>query len=606
MVRRGPDRSGLKCWDSASLGSRRLSIFDLTDAGAQPMVSRCNEVGIVFNGAIYNFKELRQELQGRGHRFQSQTDTEILLEGYQEWGMTELLSRIRGIFAIALWDNANQRLFLARDRLGVKPLCYTIQGGRIAFASTARALRVAGLAEGIDPLAVSEYLEFGYVTDKRSIYENVTKVAAAHLVQWSKGSVSDTEYWVPPTVPEGGPSFEEAVEETERLFLRAVEARLAADVPVGALLSGGVDSSLVCWAVSKLAGDVKAFTVAVSGDAVDESFDAAETARDLGLRHQVLNVSSLNIPNLDELSAAFPEPFACESALGMLAISRAVKSEATVLLTGDGGDEVFLGYPTHRRLLIAQRLATVLPATASRSWYTARRLIAAAAQLQRPMHLLDFATGGLGAVASAHDGWPKYQETGMLGDRLVEAKPWHRDIPWSPAAGRRVLSDWMEYHRHGMFVGEFMTKVDGATMHHSLEARSPFLDQEMWEFGAKLPYHLRLRNGTPKAVLRELAKRHCGQRVAKWKKKRLPHSSATLACWSLAGCRQGGFRSSLLEEGGWIQGGVLRHELERAVTRNWAPQRIWYLYVLESWLRYEAGARAHAPQVAIATPELVR
>jgi asparagine synthase (glutamine-hydrolysing) len=606
LNRRGPDGRGLRCWGGATLGSCRLSIFDLTCAGQQPMVSECKQVGLVFNGAIYNFKELRRELEGQGHRFRSQTDTEVLLEGYREWGMNELLSRIRGMFAIALWDNANETLFLARDRLGVKPLYYTIQGGRIAFASTARALRVAGLADDIDPLGVAEFLEFGYVTDGRSIYQNVAKVAGAHLVQWSKGYVRDTEYWAPPAVLETAPRFEEAVQETERLLLRAVEARLAADVPVGALLSGGVDSSLVCWAVSKLGGDLNVFTVAVSGESVDESADAAETARELGLRHHVLNVSSLRIPNLDELSAAFPEPFACESALGLLAISRVVKPEATVLLTGDGGDEVFLGYPTHRRLLMAQRLATVLPETASRSWYPARRMMTSSKQLKRLMHLLDFASGGLGAVTNAHDGWPMYQQTGMLGERLVAAELWQRHINWSPIAGKRVLADWMEYHRHGMFVGEFMTKVDGATMHHSLEARSPFLDQELWEFGAKLPYHLRLRNGTPKAVLRELAKRHCGKRVANGKKRgfRIPVQRWLVGRW-LDAVRET-FRSSLLEEGGWIQGDAVRRELERAAIQHSAPQQIWYLYVLESWLRYEAGARDHTPQVAVATPELAR
>lgn len=606
LRRRGPDSSGVKCWDAAALGSCRLSIFDLTSAGQQPMVSRDKEVGLVFNGAIYNFKSLRRDLEGQGHRFRSQTDTEVLLEGYQEWGISELLSRIRGMFAFALWDNVTERLFLARDRLGVKPLYYTIQGGRIAFASTARALRAAGLADEIDPLAVAEFLEFGYVTDGRSIYQNVSKVAGAHLVQWSKGSILDTEYWAPPAVLETRPSFEEAVEETERLFLRAVETRLAADVPVCVLLSGGVDSSLVCWAVSRLGGDVKAFTVAVSGDPVDESYDAAETARELGLRHRVLNVSSLTIPNLDELSGAFAEPFACESALGMLAISRAVKSEATVLLTGEGGDEVFLGYPTHRRLLMAQRLANYLPETVSRAWYTARRFIVSTAQFQRPMHLLDFATGGLGAVTNAQDGWPKYEESGMLGERLVGAKPWQRYIEWSPAAGRRLLGDWMEYHRRGRFVGEFMTKVDGATMYHSLEARSPFLDQELWEFGAKLPYHLRLRKGMQKAVLREIAKRHVGQRVSRGKKKgfSVPVQRWLAGRW-LDAVRES-FRGSLLEQGGWIRGDVVRRELESAAIRNWAPQQIWYLYVLESWLRYEASARVQTPQLPIATPELVR
>src|SRR5688500_15821861 len=245
LARRGPDGEGLEGWNEALLGHRRLSIFDLSDAGRQPMLSPDGSIGIVFNGAIYNFRELRVELEAAGYSFKSHTDTEVLVHGYDAWGLDRLLERIRGMFAIALWDDRKRKLFLVRDRLGVKPLLYSNHDGHIAFASTARALRAGGFADEIDDLAIADYLEFGYVTDNRSIYRGVSKVAAGTLVEWTAGRISTREYWRPPVPTGKQPSFPEAVEETERLFVRAVERRLFADVPVGSLLSGGVDSSLV-------------------------------------------------------------------------------------------------------------------------------------------------------------------------------------------------------------------------------------------------------------------------------------------------------------------------------------------------------------------------
>jgi asparagine synthase (glutamine-hydrolysing) len=249
LARRGPDAEGIESWDGATLGHRRLSIFDLSDAGRQPMLSPDGRVGVVFNGAIYNFPELRRELEGRGHVFRTRTDTEVLIHGYRAWGIDALLPRLRGMFAIGLWDAAARTLYLVRDRLGVKPLLYTVRDGRLAFASTARALRQAGAASEIDPGAVAEYLEFGYVTDDRSIYRGVAKVPAATVLEWRDGRMRMRTYWQPPAHMDFAGTFDDAVAETRRLLLQAVERRLQADVPVGALLSGGIDSSLVCWAM---------------------------------------------------------------------------------------------------------------------------------------------------------------------------------------------------------------------------------------------------------------------------------------------------------------------------------------------------------------------
>src|SRR5919107_4489463 len=574
LARRGPDGEGLETWDCAVLGHRRLAIFDLSEAGRQPMTSADGQVSVVFNGAVYNWRPLRAELEARGLKFRSQTDTEVLVEGYRVWGIDALVRKIRGMFAFGLWDARERKLFLVRDRLGVKPLLYAARpDGSLAFASTARALCRAGFAGAIDERAVAEFLEFGYVTDDRSIYEGVRKVPAATVLEWSEGGgVKSREYWAPPTAErESKLSFDEAVEEAERLFVRAVETRLQADVPVGALLSGGVDSSLVCWAVARLGGDVTAYTVGAPGDPSDESADARATAAALGVRHKVLGVSADDAPSVNELSAAYGEPFACASALGMLRISRAVREEATVLLTGDGGDDVFLGYPEHRHFRLAERLARATPDLAARAWLASREGFPRTGPLKRVASFMNYAAGGLGAVADAHDGLPSYRRMGMLGERLKDANVAQRSIEWSRESARDLLTEFLAYDRRTRFVGEYLTKVDGATMHHSLEARSPFLDQELWEFAAALPYSLRMRGGMSKAVLREMARRRVGETVARGRKRGF---TVPVGRWVAGRWREQVaelLRDSLAEKHGWIRGAAALAQLEESARGGIAP-----------------------------------
>ncbi|MFL6229577.1 MAG: asparagine synthase (glutamine-hydrolyzing) [Pyrinomonadaceae bacterium] len=605
LARRGPDGEGAHGWRACVLGHRRLAIFDLSEAGRQPMLSRDGTVGVTFNGAIYNFRELRRELESRGTVFHSQTDTEVLVEGYRAWGIDRLVENLRGMFAFGLWDDNTRKLFLVRDRLGVKPLVYaTTPTGGVAFASNVRALQRAGLVGELDEQSVVDYLEFGYVPDSRVIYEGATKVAAGEIVEWSaEAGTRARTYWTPPAVQaKDAPSFEEAVEETERLFLRAVEMRLFADVPVGSLLSGGVDSSLVCWAIARLGGDVTAFTVGTPGDEWDETEDARATAAHLGIKHRVLALSADDAPTVEEQVSAYAEPFACASALGMLRVSRAVKGEATVLLTGDGGDDVFLGYPEHRHFQLAEKLARRLPTTAAGVWLKAGAAVPRVGALKRGASFLNYATGGLGAVASAHDGLPVYRREGLLGARLKDATVEQRLIPWAHASASNLLTEFLDYDRRTRFVGEYLTKVDGATMRHALEARSPFLDQDLWEFAARLPYDVRLHGGQQKAVLRELARKHLGERVAAGRKRGF---GVPVQRW-LAGRWRARLEElltdSLVERHGWIDAAAARALLTRTATRGSVPNQLWYIFVLETWLRHEQNdaatvANAHGEEL---------
>jgi asparagine synthase (glutamine-hydrolysing) len=573
-------------------GHRRLAIIDLSDAGRQPMLNAAGDVGIVFNGCIYNFQELRRELEQAGRVFRSHCDTEVLVEGYQEWGVAKMLPKLRGMFAFAIWDQKNRRLTMARDRLGVKPLVYAATGQGIAFASTVGALREAGYGGEIDPAAVLEFLEYGFVTDERCIYEGLRKLPPATMLEWQDGRIRESTYWVLPECDESGKiGFEEAVEETERLLVEAVRLRLIADVPVGALLSGGIDSALICWATAKLNANVKAYTVGVPGE-TSETAAAAQTARILGIPHEVVTPPAEKPVLLDEMLAAYSEPFGSQSAQGMLMVSRVVKPTATVLLTGDGGDDVYLGYPFFLHAWRAQKLRRSLPASAVRFWRGIRPLVPKVGLSRRASNFLSYATDGIGAFVRAHDGLPYLESRSALGDKLKAVALAQRQIVPSGDSARRLLSDVFEYHLKGQFLSEFMTKVDGATMHYALEARSPLLDHKIWEFAAALSPEVRFHGGGLKAVLREIVRRRVSPEIAGRVKQGFTvpvgrHLTAGNNRNDLEALR----KSSKLEQEGWLRQGSLARLVEEAGRSQDVSAQLWHLLLLEHWLN-EQGVPA--------------
>ncbi len=591
LRRRGPDSAGTYEFDNATLGHRRLAIFDLSPLGHQPMLSPDGSIGLVFNGAIYNFRPLRRELEEQGYTFKSETDTEVLIHGFRAWGIERLVEKIRGMFAFALWDEREQRLFLVRDRLGVKPLVYARDEHSLAFASTTRALRAGGFANEVSADAIAEFLQFGFITERRAVYQEISKLPPASIAEWSRKGFRVWQYWTPPLAdPSRTISFEDAVDETERLLLRAVEMRLQADVPIAALLSGGIDSTLVCWAIAKLRGDITAFTVGTPGQPVDETSDAVATAKELGIPHEILTASDDDEADIDVLAEAYPEPFAVGSAIGMLRLSRAIAATDTkVLLTGDGGDDVFLGYPRHEMLRRTQAIAEWLPPAVGSAWRAARNVIPQRGVLKRVTHLIDYTTGGLPAFLAANPGYRDFQREGLLGERLSSSSPELRSGALSVKAARSALADYLEYDRETQFVSEYLVKVDGSTMHYALEARSPFLDQEMWSFASSLPFPLRLHDGTLKAILREIARRRVGPRVAEGRKRgfEIPVQSWMGGKWHAKVAER--LQNSLIVADGWVRENPLRQEIANAKTTGRASRRLWYLWILEEWLRKESS-----------------
>lgn len=583
MLRRGPDSGGIHTSEWAILGHRRLAVLDRTPAGRQPMTLE-DGTAITFNGAIYNFRELRRELERDGHHFRSSSDTEVLLRGYRSWGINDLVPRLRGMFAFAIWDEPARRGFLVRDRLGVKPLCFSVVGQSLMFASTAEALRLAGASGEMDMSAVADFLAHGYIAEEHSLFRGIRKLAPATIAEWSpEHGLRSRTYWQIPTPNETlDVGFAEATERVEQLLLDATRVRLHADVPVGALLSGGVDSALVSWAALAGGASLRTFTVSVPGDRTDESEDAQLTARELGLELTVLPIERPNADVIGELNTAFGEPFAIESALGMLRIARAVDDTGTrVLLTGDGGDDVFLGYPRHRHLLAAQRLRGLIPRFGRRLLERTEHWVPGPSIVRRPKRLLDYAVGGLPAFLNAGFGLRDYHSRQLLGERFDESTPFltrAMQVPNSDA----ILEGYLKLDYRSQFVSEYLQKVDGSTMHYGIEARAPFLDQEVWTYGARLPFDIRLNRGVLKAVLRDIARRRISNRVAFGRKRgfRLPVQRWVISEWLP-------FVRDNLADGVLVREGIVRQD---AVSRLLSEPGesdghvIWNLIVLETWL----------------------
>ena len=602
LARRGPDAEGFGHLPGVVLGHRRLAIFDLSEAGAQPMSTADGALWVVFNGAIYNFKSLRVELEKLGCRFRGDSDTEVLLHGYRAWGIDCLVRRLRGMFAFGLWDNPARRLYLVRDRLGVKPLVFACAGKEIAFASTVRALKGSGYGGEINDHALLDLLRWGFVTEEQCIYDGIRKLPAATILEWSAGKSRQYRYWEAPRPrPAPAMTFHDAVAAVEQRLRQAVAIRLAADVPVAVLLSGGIDSSLVCWAVAEMGADVTAYTVGIPGDPWDESAAAVRTARRLGIRHRVLAFGDGQMPDFDELLSAYDEPFPSSSALGMLRIARAVGAAAKVVLTGDGGDDLFLGYPRHRHLWLAQGLAHLIAPGFAETWNRWSRPVLTGGPLRRAGSLLDYATGGVDAFVAKFTGLAGYRAKGLLGSRFKE----QIENSFSNGVGQRhgMVESLVDFEREGRFVAEYLKKVDGATMHYGIEARSPFLDQELCSFAGALPVNLRLHHGELKAILRALARRHLGVAISARKKRgfRVPAHRWLANHWLDRG--EQAFSDSILARQGWIDGRNALAALRHAAQEGSAGEELWNLFVIESWLQQErherrdhAGAARHRPE----------
>ncbi|HWE26743.1 MAG TPA: asparagine synthase (glutamine-hydrolyzing), partial [Polyangia bacterium] len=507
---RGPDDARLVRKGECVLGHTRLAILDLSPAAAQPMSSEDGQVTVVFNGEIYNHHELRAELRSLGHQFRSRSDTEVIVEGYRAWG-DGVVRRLDGMFAIGIWDAPRRRLLLARDRAGKKPLYYTDRDGGFRFASEVKALIASGVSAAIDTAALPMLLAFGYTAAPRSMYKNISQLPPATMLTLTAGRPPQLErYWRAPFASAPlAVSADQAVTDVRRLVERAVERRLEADVPLGAFLSGGIDSSIIVGVMARRLGrKVKTFSIGFAGDArYDETAYARIAARAFDTDHVEFTLEPSSFDLIERLVDLHDGPFGDSSAIPTSVVAQLTRRHVTVALTGDGGDELFCGYYRFLAAEAAERMPT--PVRRIGGW-VARHL--PAGQGERGM----VARGRRFLMATALE-FPErlarlnslfaFELDRMLTPELraeIDASAplaWTREIV-AQSAGASTLARVLEHNFETYLPYDLLVKADRASMAHSLEVRSPFLDTELIEYAARLPDHLKRRGITTKWILK--------------------------------------------------------------------------------------------------------
>lgn len=501
IFHRGPDDEGQGFFGPAALGMRRLSIIDVA-GGHQPISNETGDVSVVFNGEIYNHHEIRSGLVARGHTLTTRSDTETLVHLYEDHG-DRMVDALRGMYAFAIWDARRHRLLVARDRLGIKPLYYWNGPGGVSFASELRSFLVdPDFRPLVSEAAIAQYLSFGYVPDPQCIFDGVRKLPPAHILTWSREEgLNIARYWSP-LRDEVRIEHGEAVSELRRILDDAVRSHLESDVPLGAFLSGGIDSSTVVALMARaMDRKVQTFSIGFDEPEYNEAPHAAAVARAIGTDHTELIVR----PDADELVEdvirGFDEPFSDSSALPTLLVSHLARERVTVALSGDGGDELFGGYTRYAEVAGMEAPAPAL----------ARKLLRGLA-LMRPAG----ATGRAWMLNRARDWRGRYANTvasalatsegGMARAALASHAPLLESVldPWFDRFGSRdFATQMMLVDLETYLPGDILTKVDRMSMAVSLEARVPILDHLVVEFAMSLPSRLKLAGGVGKAVLRD-------------------------------------------------------------------------------------------------------
>ena len=513
---RGPDEGDVHCEPGIGLGHRRLSIIDLS-TGQQPLFNEDGSVVVIFNGEIYNYQELIPELQSLGHIFRTRSDTEVIVHAWESWG-EECVTRFRGMFAFALWDRNCETLFLARDRLGVKPLYYAqLDDGLVLFGSELKSLLAhGGVRRDIDPLAVEEYFALGYVAEPRTIFRQAKKLEPGHTLCLRRGhaDVAPKCYWDVRFSLESRMDATEACAQLQALMKESVRLRMISEVPLGAFLSGGVDSSAVVATMASLsAAPVNTCSIAFADPAFNEAEFALSVARQYRTNHHVETVESDDFDLIDTLARQYDEPYADSSAIPTYRVCQLARKHVTVALSGDGGDETFGGYRRYRLHMLEERMRSALPLSLRRpifstlgrlypkaDWapriFRAKTTFQAMARNSVEAYFHSMSLISDEVRSSLYNPSFKAQLGGYNAHEVFQ-----RHAAKAGTDDPLALIQYIDMHCY--LVGDINTKVDRASMAHSLEVREPLMDHKLVEWMATLPTSLKLRRGEGKFLLKK-------------------------------------------------------------------------------------------------------
>jgi asparagine synthase (glutamine-hydrolysing) len=504
---RGPEASGTIRLDEAVLAHTRLRIIDLSPTGAQPMSNEDKSVWVTFNGEIYNFQELRGQLERDGHRFRSQSDTEVLVHGYEQWG-ERLVDRIDGMFALGIWDRRAHRLFLARDRAGKKPLFFAEHDGRFLFASEIKALFAAGLPLELTPGGVVGYLAYGFTPPPATPYRHVQQLPPATSLSLEPGRAPrQRRYWqVDFQARRPAPTEAEASNTIRALLSEAVRKRLVADVPVGAFLSGGLDSTIVVGLMARLGHRARTFSIGFEGDPrYDETQFARVAAQAFGTEHTEFRVGPADFELVEKLIWHHDGPFGDSSAIPTYVVSRLTRQHVTVALNGDGGDELFAGYLRFLAATATERVPAPLRSMAGRLAHLIPAGLPSRSLLARARRLMQAMPSSLGDRLGRWTSFFAFTMEGLLQPELAalgkDVLAFHRQFFAAPG-GRSALAQTLNFNFASYLPDDLLVKMDRTSMAHALETRSPFLDTALIEYVSGLPDHYKLRGRTTKYILR--------------------------------------------------------------------------------------------------------
>jgi asparagine synthase (glutamine-hydrolysing) len=604
---RGPVEGDIHVEPGLGFGHRRLSIIDLA-SGLQPLFNEDHSVVVVFNGEIYNFKSLMRELTTRGHVFRTRCDTEVIVHAWEEWG-EECVQRLRGMFAFAIWDRNQQTLFMARDRLGIKPMHYAVlPDGMFVFGSELKAVLAApGLPREIDPCAVEDYFAYGYVPEPRTIFKDARKLEPGYTLTLRPGDmrVQPKRFWDVPFKEQFGMTERDIEGEMIPRLREAVESHLESDVPLGAFLSGGVDSSAVVAMMAGLSKDpVNTCSIAFDDPAFDESEYAAQVAAQYKTNHQRETVSTDDYGLLDTLAALYDEPYADSSAIPTYRVCQLARKRVTVALSGDGGDENFAGYRRHRMAMGEERVRSMLPLAVRKPVFGflgaaypkadwAPRVFRAKTTFEALAR--DLTEGYFHGVSILNDRvrgqlFSDGFRSKLQGYRAIEVM--RRHAAGAPTDDPLSLVQYIDMKTY--LPGDILTKVDRASMAHSLEVRVPLLDHEFVEWVSGLPSSCKLRNGEGKYAFKKALKPYLSDDILYRKKMGF---SIPLAAW-LRGPLREAMKGAVLNPALLDTGIFNPHYLKQMVDEHQSSVKdhstaLWSVLMFDAFLRKNGATGAN-------------